>query len=126
MAPNKERSAARTAATRELVRSWSHPKRTTDEVAKLCGVSRSTAAQHLAALRRDGVIPPPDPRLGRDRRPAYRTPARDRLAEAGAADLAAAGKSASEIARATGVSHDVVSLWARRAGIELAKPPPAA
>lgn len=121
MPANKERSAASTAATRELVRSWSHPKRTTDEVAKLCGVSRSTAAQHLAALRRDGVIPPPDPRLGRDRRPAYCTPARDRLAEAGAADLAAAGKSAAEIARATGVSHDVVSLWARRAGIELSK-----
>lgn len=121
MPANKERSAARSAATRELVRSWSHPRRTTAEVAKLCGVSRSTAAQHLAALRKAGTIPPPDPRLGRDRRPAYRTPSRDRLAESSAADLAAAGKSAAEIARATGVSHDVVTRWARRAGIDLVK-----
>lgn len=33
MPANKERSAARSAATRELVRSWAHPKRTTAAVA---------------------------------------------------------------------------------------------
>lgn len=113
--PNPER----TAALRAEVLRWSRPDRTSAEVARLAGVSRSTASHYLGQARRAGDIPRPDPRLGRGRRIAYRTPARDRLIDAGAAALAADGRTATEIAALTGVDFGAVTRWATAAGIRL-------